>query len=175
MVDRVIRKIRVADAAALRDLRLQLVAENPKTYGVILATERRKKLTDYQRWIKEYRQADAGMFLLFLKGKPIGMAAVKRNNPHDPTIGYLGSLGILRAHQGRGWGKELLAYRLNWIQKNTKFKRVKMIMTKTNRRMLHLAKKFGFKIITKGSYHGVEEYRLEKILVEQKGSLRDRW
>jgi len=58
----------------------------------------------------------------------------------------------------------MLRYRLEWIKKKTKFKKVKTIVQKSNTRMLKLSKKFGFKIVGDGKYRGIEEYYLERIM-----------
>ncbi|OGM18645.1 hypothetical protein A2686_04220 [Candidatus Woesebacteria bacterium RIFCSPHIGHO2_01_FULL_38_10] len=88
-----IRKAKVSDAEALRNLRLQLVKENPKTYGVVFNTERRKNIQYFIDLIKKHSSFDSGVFLLIKNRKLIAMGLVRRENNNDPTIGYLGSLG----------------------------------------------------------------------------------
>ncbi len=152
------------DAESLRSLRIQLVKENPKTYGVVHETERKKKTKHFTDWIQEHLKEDARIFLLEVGGKVIGMGAVKRAENENPEIGYLGSLGILNEYQGRGFGRLLVQHHLDWAKKNTRFKKVKTIVQKRNTRMLKLAKSFGFAVVGEGKYRGVPEFYLEKNL-----------
>jgi len=107
--DLLIRKAIVSDAEALRRLRLQLVKENPRTYGVMLDTERRKKTQYFADIIKKHSTPDSGVFVMSKSGRLIGMAAVRRDKPQNQSIGYLGSLGILKEFQGKELGKAMYA------------------------------------------------------------------
>ena len=167
MVDQIrIFKAKQKDAIKLQSLRLQLVKENPKIYGVVYQTEKNRGLDYYKKWLKEYSRPDAGIFLLELNGEIIGMGAVKPEHRDNPTVGYFGSLGVLRKCQGKGYGKMMLEHRLNWARENTKFKTIKTIIVKTNKPALILTQRLGFKITGEGSYYGVEEYHLEKDMVQ---------
>jgi len=157
-----IKKAVKGDEEVLMKLRLQLVKENPKTYGVLYTTERKKGLKHYSELIREHSTGDSGIFLLKVENKFVGMGVVRRDQKTDPEIGYLGSLGIIRKYQGKGLGNYLLKYRLEWLEKNTKFKKVKTIVQKGNNKMLSLAKKYGFNIVGEGSYYDIPEYYLEK-------------
>jgi ribosomal protein S18 acetylase RimI-like enzyme len=162
--DVVIKKVTVKDAESLRNLRLQLVKENPKTFGVVYSTERKKGLKHFADLIKEHEGKDSGIFVLIKDNKLVGMGIVRRDDKKDDSVGYLGSLGILKEYQSKGLGKYLLEYRLGWISKNTKFKKIKTIVLKENIKMLNLAKKYGFQIVGEGKYRNLPEYYLEKTL-----------
>lgn len=160
----IIRKVTPSDAEEVRSLRLQLVKENPKVYGVVYSTERRKHISYYTRLIREHQKKDASIFIVTYGSRVIGMGLVRRNNQENPTEGYLGSLGIIKEFQGLGLGKRLIEFRLEWIKKHTQFKVIKTIVTKKNIKMLNLAENFGFKIVGQGSYYGVPEFYMEKNL-----------
>ncbi|MBM3209119.1 GNAT family N-acetyltransferase [Candidatus Shapirobacteria bacterium] len=159
-----IRKATIRDAIALRKLRFELVKENPRAYGVVYSTERKKGVDHYARWIKEYCQRDSAMFLLFVKNKLVGMSAIKRDNASIPEVGYVGSLGVLSDYQGKGLGRLLIDCRVEWAKKHTKFKKIKTIISRDNKKMLQIAQKNGFKIVGEGKYYGVPELYLEKEL-----------
>ncbi len=157
-----VKRIHKSDKVTLRDLRLKLVAENPYIFGETLETESKHDLEYYERWIARYRGKDAAMFILYVGDLAVGMCAVKREE--GPSIGYFGSLGVLKEYQGKGYGRLLLDFRLNWVRANTEFKKIKTIITKENTKMLEIAKKQGFIIVGDGYYNKVPEFYLEKLL-----------
>lgn len=159
-----VRKAGLKDTEKFRELRLQLVKENPKTYGVLYTTEKKKPLSHYKKIIIDHQTNDSAVFILVKDTNFIGMGIVQRDNNKDETVGYLGSLGILKEYQGQGLGEYLLKYRLDWIKENTKFKKIKTIVLQENTKMISLAKKHGFKVVGEGSYYNLPEYYLEKTL-----------
>jgi len=50
---------------------------------------------------------------------------------------------------------------LEWIRKNTKFKRVLMIIVDGNERMTKLAHKHGFSMISRGSFYRIPNTKFE--------------
>lgn len=149
-------------APILRSLRIQLVKENPLIFGETYRSEKAHSLQYYVDWIKEYNTKNSAIFIGYIGDTAIGMCAVKKDL--DIETGYFGSLGILKAHQGYGYGHLLMEYRLNWVKNNTNFKRIKTIVTKSNVKMLAIAQNNGFKIIGEGFYQEEPEYYLEKDL-----------
>lgn len=156
-----IRQVLPKDAPALRKIRLELVKENPKTFGILYATERRKSLKHFEDEIRKYSTPNSAIFFLEASGKVVGMAIVRRYDAKDPYTGYLSSMGILKKYQGCGLGKELLKHRLEWIRKNTKFKRVLMIIVDGNEKMVKLAHNLGFSEISHSSFYGVPNTKFE--------------
>ena len=158
------RRAKLEDVPKLRKLRIQLVRENPRIFGVIESTERKRNLDYYKKWIKEYSQKDAAILLLEVYGDLVGMAAIKREDVSNPEIGYIGSLGVLKKFQGKGYGRLLDQKREHWVKEKTKFKKLKCIVAKFNNKRLEILKKHGYIVVGEGKYYGVPEYYLEKDL-----------
>jgi ribosomal protein S18 acetylase RimI-like enzyme len=158
-----IRQVGKNEAERLRVIRLALVKENPKTFGVLYNSERRKPLDYFQKDLEKFSAPDAAIFFLEIDGKIVGMAKVGRYQNKNPFTGYLSSLGILKSYQGQGWGEKLLEYRLKWIKNHTRFKRILMIIVDGNEKMNYLARKYGFSKIDRGSFYGVPntKYQLQ--------------
>ena len=156
-----IKKVKLGEASRLRQIRLALIKENPKTFGILYDTERRKPVKYFENEIKRYKVSDAAIFFLEVNGEIVGMAKVGRYSKKDPYTGYLSSMGILKKYHGRGFGERLLKHRLDWIRKNTGFKKVLMIVVDGNEKMTYLAYKMGFKEISHSSFYGVSNTKLE--------------
>lgn len=154
-----IYKADIKDSQKLKNLRYQLVKENPRAYGDTLETEASKTLSEYTNWIKQYKSSGGAILLLEVDGKIIGMGAIKKQEGSDLTA-YMGSLGVLKAYQGKGYGLMLIAERLK-LAKELGYTVVETITTKENERMLSILKKYGFKIIGEGEYKNIPEYYLE--------------
>jgi len=151
-------------ASELRDLRVQLVRENPGIYGVLDETEKKKTVDMFRKQIQEHNTSTSAIFALRRDAELIGMIKVEQNDTTVKSVGYIGSLGVLKRYQGRGYGQMLLDHTLAWISHNTQFKKVIAISVKTNKNSITFFKKNGFTIMKEDTYRGVPELYLEKLL-----------
>lgn len=150
-------KATLVDASKLKTLRCMLVKENPYTYGDTPEEECAKPLAEYEAWINEYNSQNGAIFLLEIDNKLVGMSALKKDEGDDVSLAYMGSLGVLKEYQGKGYGHRLIDVRLD-LAKQLSYKRVRVITTKENSKMVDILKEYGFRIVDEGVYKGIPEY-----------------
>jgi ribosomal protein S18 acetylase RimI-like enzyme len=82
-----------------------------------------------------------GCFVLTLDGQIIGNLIVNRFGKDG---GYLGRIGVVEAHRGKGFGSVLLDYALDWFHKEGGIRTVQL-QADLNEAAQGLYKKYGFK------------------------------
>ena len=82
-----------------------------------------------------------GCFVLTLDGQIIGNLIVTRFGKDE---GYLGRIGVVEAHRGKGFGNMLMDYALAWFHKEGGIRTVQL-QADLNEAALGLYKKYGFK------------------------------
>lgn len=150
-----------ADAWGLRDLRLELVKEDPQTFGVSYKIERKKGINEFKRLIEEYSQKNSALFLVKDGNKIIGMIKIRPESKKKKDEGYFGSLGILPEYRRKKLATILTEHAIGWAGNNTNFKVINAIAVKTNKASIDFSKKLGFKIVGEGKYRGVPEVYMQ--------------
>ncbi|MFW9798214.1 MAG: GNAT family N-acetyltransferase [Candidatus Thorarchaeota archaeon] len=87
------------------------------------------------------RVEDDGFFILEMDKEMIGYLMVQRYGKEE---GYVGRIGVVEAHRGKGFGKVLMNYGIDWFRKQGNIKAVHL-QADLNEAALGLYKKTGFK------------------------------
>lgn len=107
-IDPAARRAVPADAAAVRDVRLQALAEASEAFGSTLAREAGRTLEEWERWL-----GGAAVFLLEAEGVPRGLAAGVRHVA-DPTAVFLEAVWVHPMLRGTGAADVLVTAVLAW-------------------------------------------------------------
>jgi GNAT superfamily N-acetyltransferase len=87
------------------------------------------------------RVQNDGCFVLGLDECIVGNLIV---GPYGENEGYLGRIGVAKAHQGKGYGSMLMEYAIDWFRKQGGIDSVHLYTQDVNKVAQELYRKFGF-------------------------------
>jgi len=82
-------------------------------------------------------------FVLESDNKMVGQLKVSRFGSHEA---HLGSIGVAKSHQRKGWGRILMKYSIDWFKEQDGISTVHLYTQDYNIAAQSMYKKFGFKV-----------------------------
>ena len=139
-----IRPVEVADAAAILDYMVELVAESPRNFP-LTPEEFTHTLADEEAFIREHAASDNSVFLIAVAGNQIlGQVNLKggsrRATRHSAELG----ISVHRHWRDRGVGRKLIAAAIKWARESGVVTRIWLRVYARNARAVHLYETCGF-------------------------------
>jgi mycothiol synthase len=97
-------------------------------------------------WKKSAEFIDGGLKMLWHNDKPVGTIAMIKETENGENVIFIEAVAILNSYQGRGLGKNLLRYAVEFTNKNG-FKKIMLSVNAENESAAELYLKEGFKKI----------------------------
>lgn len=95
-----------------------------------------------EEWFKKRIERD-GFFALDLDARIIGQLILALFGESE---GHLGRIGVIRNHQGEGYGNLLMKYAIEWFRKQKVVEQINLYTQNHNKVAQNLYKKYGFRI-----------------------------
>jgi len=147
-----VRRVEVADVAALRALRLEALTEAPEAFGSTYQREVDRTEAEWHRWLTL-----GGTFFLEADGVPRGLVSGMRD-PQDPQIVFLMAMWVHPRLRGSGAADLLVARNREWAGA-VGATRVRLTVVSTNERARRLYARNGFQLT--GRQSTLEDGRVE--------------
>ena len=122
----IIRPMRVADWDAIHQIEAEIFPDDPMKH----------------EWFMKRFERD-GFFALELDNQVIGLLIVA---PFGEEEGHLGKIGVARSHHGKGYGKKLMEYALQWFRSYESIRQVHLYTQDHNTTAQALYRQFGFRV-----------------------------
>lgn len=99
-----------------------------------------------EQWKKEDIYIPGGMIMLWDKntGKPLAVMGLNKENSEGEEVIFIDGLGVLKAYQGKGIGRNLIRWGIDYAKQNG-FKRVMLSVNAENEKAAELYFNEGFK------------------------------
>jgi RimJ/RimL family protein N-acetyltransferase len=156
-----IREIKLQDAQNYLDLLKELDQES--AYMLFEPDERSQTLTELEDYLKELTMSQTKTLLVIEEeGTLVGFVEVIGNELKRTRHRAGLVIGIRKAYQGKGLGKELLGQAIEWA-KGSAIKRLELTVMAHNRKALWLYSRMGFSVegIRKKAIYVDNEWRDE--------------
>ena len=131
MNEPVVRRLIAADAAPLRQLRLNALVETPESFGSSYEEEHTLTLADIREWISPAN--DGAMFGVFLGEALAGIVGVGRQRKLKVRHkAHIWSMYVAPAERGRGLGRMLMHAAINHARTMRGIRQVQLSVTANN-------------------------------------------
>ncbi|WP_312997054.1 GNAT family N-acetyltransferase [Achromobacter animicus] len=145
MNEPVVRRLIAADAAPLRQLRLNALVETPESFGSSYEEEHTLTLADIREWISPAN--DGAMFGVFLGEVMAGIVGVGRQRKLKVRHkAHIWSMYVAPAERGRGLGRLLMHAAIDHARTMRGIRQVQLSVTANNVAASALYASLGFTV-----------------------------
>lgn len=132
-------KLEPQEVGRFKEIRLRSLKEDPDAFGT---THQQALEWDDQVWIDQ--AANIPTFIANVDSVDRGIVRVG-SDLKDPTTGWVISMWVDQQARGRGVGVKLLSELIQWCEKQTSFKVLKLDVGDYNEAAIRLYEKIGFR------------------------------
>lgn len=141
----IVRRLAAADAASLRQLRLDALIETPESFGSSYEEEHTLTLEDIREWIAPAN--DGAMFGVFVDDALAGMVGVGRQRKLKMRHkAHIWSVYVTPAQRGRGLGRMLMHAAIAHARTMRGIRQVQLSVTANNAAAAALYASLGFAV-----------------------------
>ena len=143
-----IRELTESDAAQFQVLRLRALKEYPTIFSASYEVERDWPLEAFaDRLLKTSESTDSFTLGCFVQGDLVGSLGFFRyEEPKEMHIGRIIAVHVAREHQGKGYGRAMVAAALERARRMSGLSIIQLTATTTNEGAKSLYTSFGFEI-----------------------------